>query len=68
MTVRHIRVHVRLRYGRMGGIAVAFVEAGIAVLRSVSSLVSQYTVALIADSWLTGNKMRKIKITMHLDF
>ena len=41
----------------MGGVAVALVKAGIAVFCSVGSLVSQYTVALIADSWLAGNKM-----------
>ena len=50
VAVRHVRVHVRLRHSGMGGITIALVEAGIAVLRSVGSLMSQYTVALIADS------------------
>lgn len=40
MAMRHVRVHVRLRYGGMSGVAVALVKAGVAVLGSVGALVS----------------------------
>lgn len=40
VAMRHVRVHVRLRYSGMGGVAVALVKAGVAVLGSVGALVS----------------------------